>query len=227
MAISRVASSVAKNASNSTTGLVVTFGVTATPGNLAVLAIANTSMVYITPTGNIEWVYFAFGAAGVLALGNIKAAQSSVTINQGVTGAMSAVYAEYSGVGLISFDRSQGGTGTGTALASGNAGTTSQANQLWLGVMLSAAARPATNSLFSAPTNSFAIVDQAQTTLNTTNDRTSALLERIVSATGTPNAGATAAISGVWIALVAALSQAASPGGGLIVAPGFNGNLNG
>jgi len=226
MAIVRVQSKAA--ASNSTTAPTLTFDAVPTAGNVIVMAYGAATGLWIPAAGNIEWLLYPFTQSSSrhagLAIGIVKGSPSATVTCAQPTGAAALVAAEYSGLGGIKLDRQKSAaSSSGTALASGATPTTDTAVELWVGCLFSAAARPDTTTFFTALTNSFSAVAEVNSTLNTTSDRSVCLTERIVSSTGTPNTGATAAISGQWVALVAALAEIpAGGGGGMLV-----GNLRG
>lgn len=139
-------------------------------------------------------------------------ASATSTITMVGTSPIAAVAAEYSGV-TNALDRGSIATNTGTSAASGATGTTSAANELWIGGIVH---RNTNGATFSAPTNSFSIVGQTNTTSGTVNDRSACLLERIVSSTGTADAGATISASGVWIAQALTFPEPTAGGSGLI-----------
>ena len=216
MAIARVQSK--SSSSNSTSAPAVTLDSTPTEGNVIVMAFGAVSNFWIPPAGNIEWFLFPFVTSSSrmagLAVGIVKASASATITCAQTSGGSALVAAEYSGLGGMKLDRQMAASaGSGTTLASGATPTTDTANALWVGCLFSGAARSSSAAFYSALTNSFSLVGEAQTTLNTTGDRTVGLTERIVSSTGTPNTGATALSSGTWIASVISLSEIAASGG--------------
>lgn len=227
MEITRVQSKTA--ASNSTTAPTITLNSTPTPGNIIVMAVGVPTSLWIPPAGNIDWLIFPFTVSasrtGMIAVGAVRASPSATITLAQPSGASAIVAAEYSGLGGVFHDRQMAASGNSTSPASGAAATTTDAVELWVGCLFGAVARTDTSTFFSSPTNSFAIVGEVNSTLNTASDRTVALTERIVSATGAPNTGATAAISGVWVASVLALRIV--PGGGLLINPGMSGGMMG
>jgi hypothetical protein len=205
-------------AANATAAPSITMNSTPTAGNVIVMAYGGTTNFWIPPAGNIEWMLFNFVASSSrvagLAIGIVKASASATITCAQASGGGALVAAEYSGLGGVKLDRQMAASaGSGTSLASGATPTTDTANALWVGCLFSGAARASSAAFYSALTNSFALVGEAQTTLNTTGDRTVGLTERIVSSTGTPNTGATALSSGIWIASVLALSEITTSGG--------------
>lgn len=215
-AITRVQSQTANTgATASNTNLNLVFGAAPTAGNIVVLAVAAGNVAggcNVTGT-NIEfYVENVMGSGGCpifLVIGRVFAsASATITVNPSSGGAIAIAGAEYSGSGLLRLDKVQWAVGSSTSAASGATATTTTANELWVGAL---GHRNTNGSTFSAPTNSFSIVGQTNTTINTSNnDRSVALVERIVSSTGTANAGATISVTGNWGAFVATFEETPS-----------------
>lgn len=232
MAIARVQSAT-NQSSTSVATLTATLGAAPTNGNIVIAAasfLGTASQVGDSgawaATG-ITWmkvVTLAQGASSTqlsLAIGRVRAsASASIVFTCDQTGGIAMAVAEYSGASL-NFDKFVSGLGSSTAPASGATATTEAANELWIGAI---SHRATSGGTFSSPTNSFTIVGQAKSTLGTTSDRSICLLERIVSATGTANAGATVSPTGTWIAQALTIEQAAvAAGGGPYLEGGFLG----
>lgn len=215
MAINRVQSKTGTSgASSSVTTWSITFDSTPVAGNVIVAACAAFGSAsipgtpgYFSQTG-VEWmltnpsVQAASNTLLFLAIGKVlSGAGSTLTITTLTAGGMSIAAAEYSGLDTR-FDRFMSAVGNSAAPASGATGTTSKGNQLWIGAI---SHRAANGGTFSSPTNSFSIVGQAKSSMNTTSDRSVCLLERIVTSTGTANAGAAVSPTGVWAAQVLTL----------------------
>ena len=100
---------------------------------------------------------------------------------------------EYSGTNTVPDVRRVGNTGNSTTLTTATTDTTTQANELIVAV----AGQRGTfsseqTSWASSPRNSFSIVSETSSFVNTTNnDRAVAFLERIVTSTGTFSTGMT------------------------------------
>lgn len=206
-AIVRVQSKAANTAATNAATLAITLDATPTAGNYIVVGVANTSassFVRGAEQAGITWLDYnatssSQGGCTIL-FGRVSAAIASATITLtiGSSQAVSAVAVEYSAVNLKP-DKMVSASATSTSPASGATATTSSDNELWIGVI---AAQSTNSNTLSSPTNSFSIVAQTNTTNGTTNlDRNCAVLERIVSATGTANAGGTLAASKAWVAL--------------------------
>lgn len=187
----------------------VTLGATPTAGNILVAAVAffgsasQPGSACAFSSTNVVWMNTQPAAQGGsstslgLGIGRVRSGGSTtVTATIDQAGGLAFIVAEYSGLSQ-NFDKFVSAVGSSTSPASGATATTGTANQLWIGAI---SARATSGNTFSSPTNSFAIVGQAKSTLGTTSDRSICLLERIVTATGTPNAGATISPTGAWIA---------------------------
>ncbi len=216
MAIARVQSQSGNTAATNASSLVITLGAQPTPGNLLVVAAqqgvgGGTAAKMLNQTG-LTWLQttkVGSSSAGTLLLAYARVASSiaasTVTLSNNASVPIAAVVVEYSGVN-IRLDRLVGGTGQSTSPASGATETTGTANELWVGCL---AARSAASAItYSSPTNSFSIVAQTNTTNGGSNlDACVAFLEKIVTSTGTANAGATASSSCNWIASVATFDE--------------------
>lgn len=190
--------------------LSATMNSTPIAGNYLILSVSSTQGVYVSSTGNIVWLMlqglqnatgptFAFTFVGFVQP-SPSATVTITSVGSGGSQAMCFVVTEYSFTGglLVPDQYITTATGNGTTPASGASGTTQFANELWIGTL---SARSTNGTTYSAPTNSFAITDQQKTTINSANvDRSVAQLERIVSATGTSNPGATSSPTGQWCA---------------------------
>jgi hypothetical protein len=231
MAIARVQSGTANSAGSSVSTLNIVLGSTPTAGNIVVVVggivgAFGSSGPVISATGiafTILQCSAGSSVSGFIAVGRVHSgASATITITAGQAGGITIVAAEYSGANLH-LDQNAITVGSGTSLASGATGTTEVADELWIGGLI---ARNAVT--FSSPTNSFSIVAQDKSALATTSDRSVALLERIVTSTGTANAGATIGTSGIWIAGAITLHEVSSSGGGGIMRPAsMTGNISG
>lgn len=228
MAISRVQSKAGDSGAVAVLTMNLVMDAAPTNGNILVAAVCvfGTSQVrgagasFLSQSG-VTWM-FAPGLSGqgntqcnvMLALGRVFASASdTITLDYntvgGTSGGAAIVVAEYSGASTI-FDQYAAATATSTSAASGATGTTATANQLWVGAI---GARGTNGVTFSSPTNGFSIVGQDNSTINASSDRSVALLEKIVSGTGTANAGATVSSSQIWVAEVLTLQEAPAAGG--------------
>jgi hypothetical protein len=215
MAIARVQSKTANSGAVGVTSLNLVFDAAPTAGNLLVLVVgSNAGSPTVDSGSGVSWVLIQkLGASNTLQsvfVGRVySGASATVTVNLSSSVSIAIAAAEYSGIGSA-FDREVGATGNSTTPDSGATGTTSSANQLWIGAMT---ARQTSGVTFSSPTGGFAIVVQDKTSAGSTGDRAVCLLEQIVSSTGTPDAGATISASSVWVAQVLTF-EVASAGGG-------------
>lgn len=209
MAIARVQSKTANSGASLATTVSVTLDATPTAGNILVVSYAalfglSAGSPFVTCSGVTFSTYVWIGSGtlvGVLAVGRVlSGASATITANAG-SGGNAIVAAEYSGSNIVA-DVYAAATNTSTSAASGDTAATNAAAELWVGAL---AARNAIT--YSSPTNSFSIVGQDKSSVGTANDRAAALLERIVSSTGTANAGATLSASNVWTAQVLTLKE--------------------
>jgi len=131
---------------------------------------------------------------------NVSSAGTSVTVNLASSLKASAVVAEYSGIlSSGATDVTAATTGSSSSPSTGTTSTTTQGDELWIGG-LDAIGTPT----YSSPTNSFSIVANAVSTGGITSSRErSALLQKIVSITGTANTGATLSSSAQWSGTIA------------------------
>jgi hypothetical protein len=161
----------------------------------------------------------------MLAIGRVfSGASATISITTVAAGGISAAGAEYSGVSAL-VDKFASAVGaSGTTAATGATGTTTVANELFV---CAVGSRGTNGVTFSAPGDGFAIVGQDKSSLNTSGDRSVALLEKIVSATTTASPTLTISASNVWVAQVATLEETpAAGGGGMIRNPGMNAGIN-
>lgn len=192
------------NTGNSTTAtsLVLTLGSAPTAGNILVLGFVDASVTNrlygITQTG-VTWTYYPVlnttTGNTVLAVGRVFAsAGTTITIARLDTSSftsMAAVVAEFSGTN-IRLDKQVGATGNSASPATGATATLDTANELLVAALSSRGQFSTATTVFSSPTNSFAIIDQDNTTVNTANaDRALCLLAQVVSSTSGVSAGAT------------------------------------
>ncbi len=218
MAITRVQSKTANTAATNTTSLTLTFDATPTAGNVIILAVtagtASNAISRMTDQTGITWQNYpstqAPGTTTILGRIASSIASATVTINNTATSPIAVVGVEYSGINIRP-DKQKQANGTSTSAASGATETTTSANELWVGAM---SARGQNANTMSAPTNSFSIVAQTNTTNGTSNaDVTCGFLERIVTSTGTANAGVTIT-SNTWMAQVMTFEEVSSVAGG-------------
>ena len=82
--------------------------------------------------------------------------------------AAACVLGEYTGT-RANFDRSARNTGSGTSVSNGTTSTTSVPNELVFAVLGTRGTYSTATTVFSSPTNAFAIVDQDNSTINAVN----------------------------------------------------------
>lgn len=204
MAITFVQSKTATTAAVNAATLDVVLDATPTQGNIiAVAGSTSGSMPVLSATG-IDFFSVTRTAANnvgtVLAIGWVQASPSATLTATCIAAVpISLVAAEYTGISL-SLDQVVTAIGSGTSPSSGTTDTTTQANELWLGAIGVRNTGPGT--IFSLPLNSFAIVDQTNSsTGGASADRAVVLLSRIVSATGTVTVACTSSANNNWAAV--------------------------
>jgi hypothetical protein len=137
-------------------------------------------------------------------LGIVSASASkSITINLNAAPAAAAVgdVCEYSGIATSSFlDQTASANGDNAKPLTGTTITTTQANELWVGLTMSTF-----SSAQSSPLNSFTLYDGTYTYPVSV-----AFLSYIASATGTANSGTTISNTQYWAGCIATFKAAAS-----------------
>lgn len=208
-AITRVQSKTANSGSAGVTSQSVVLDSAPTAGNYIVLVAvsgitaAPEDRFTVDNTSGIIWTGKLYSSANnviiLMMLGRVfSGASATITVSIATSSRVAMVAAEYSGTNLR-LDKEMAATGSSTSLASGATATTANANELWVGGMGQRASSAIT---FSSPTNSFSIVGQTTSTgTATNNERAAALLERIVTSTGTANAGVTSDQNFQWAAM--------------------------
>lgn len=152
------------------------------------------------PTGWTLAVSRNYGSIPFAVLGNISIFYRQNVPSQDTTGNFvisdpgynSLVVAEYYGIASSPLDRTASNAGTNTAPSTGTTAVTTQAKELLIGGLGSAA-----NVIYSNSINSFTIVEQNNFT------RSNVFLERIVNATSTYGTGATQSQNSRWAGVVA------------------------
>lgn len=215
--IARVQFKSANTAATNATTLAIVMDATPTAGNMLVVSAAigsaASTICRMSEQTGITWLeQTRSGTNGnhLFAVGRVAStiASATITVSANATSPISAVAAEYSGTN-IRVDKAASAVGTSTSAASGATETTSTAAELWVGAITSRSS--STPVTFSAPTNSFSIVAQTTTSVGGTNsDNSAALLDQVVAATGTPNAGATVSASQNWVASVLTFEEVTS-----------------
>jgi hypothetical protein len=152
----------------------------------------------------------------------VTGGQTSVVISSqaGSGAAMSGVLVEYSGKNIVPDVWALPKTGTSTTPNTNVTDTTTSPNDLIVSALAQRGAFASEQTAWaSSPTNSFSIVAQTSTFINTTNnDRAIAALERFATATGTFSTGVTISVSQQFTACIVAfreVPQVASNIGGL------------
>lgn len=208
--ISRVQLKTANTAAATASTLNLVFDTTPTAGNTIVLAIATGLGIQNVTGTNVEFTYIERVTTNscivTLAVGRVfGSASATVTVTTVTATAIAIAGAEYTGSGMLRVDKQTTSSGSSTAPNTGTTATTTNAKELWVGAL---AHRNQNGDTFTSPTNSFSIVGQTSTTLNTAgNDRTAGLFEQIVSSTGTANAGATVSVTNNWAGAAATLEE--------------------
>ena len=216
-AIARVQSGSNGIASNS---LAITWGQVNTSGNLLVAVVncldqsGGSSATITAPSGWSTAVSKAsFGGIGKVYIFYYENAPSigfsaTFTCSVGSSNAkMTGEMVEYSGVATSgSLDKTASTTGdVSTTAATGTTATTTQANELWVGGIID---QLTSGTTFSAPTNSFSLVAQNNSTSG--GGGASVFLERIVSSTGAASSTVTLSQGDAWSGVMATFSAASS-----------------
>lgn len=192
--------------------LALTFGSNTTVGNYVLVGI-NINTTALQAATILETAYVSVctrfienvtGPSDIfMILARVLTAGTALTVDppSSTVAVTAAVAAEYSANHLELDQGPSGGTGLGTALASGTL-TSPYQDTLFVGLLGQRlqAATPNT-SWASAPTNSFSIVAQTSSTVNGANlDRSMAFLERITTGSnpGSISAGCTSSINAQW-----------------------------
>lgn len=227
MAIAFVQAKAATSGASNVSTINVVFDAAPANGNVIfLLTSSGGGFCRIASDANITWFAAApYGGGSSTFLqpfiGIVKTGSASATITVDTTSSTSlvAVAAEFSGVSPTP-DRLTFSSAFNTTPDTGTTPTTTSANQLWLGWIVN---RFANGTTFTSPTNSFSIVAQTKSTLNTTNDRSVALLYKIVGSTGAANTGVTAD-NGVWVGEMTTFPEASSGGtAGMLYIPNLDG----
>jgi hypothetical protein len=161
--------------------------------SIAQTGVTWTYQIKKTTTGMAVAIWFGVVGAG---------ASKTITITLAVSAYNGAVgdVCEYSGVLTSSFlDKTAINTGTGTTSDTGTTANTTQADELWIGAILS------DYRAQSNPTQGFTLLDGAQIP----GECSGGYLEKIVSAIGTANSGDTLTSSSVWLGCIATFKAAA------------------
>ncbi len=229
MAIARVQSKAANTGASAAASLNLVLDAAPTNGGVLILVVSTSTAtaVSVPTSANVSW----FGGAKNLTttsmvaifIGYVRTASASATIAITLsTGSqpIAAACAEYSGFSHAQLDTSSSnGATTGTTVTSGATPTTRSANELWI---TGVGVRCNSTLTFSSPINSFSIVANTSTTIGGANaDRSVALLERIVTSTGTANGGVTTSQSNAWVAYTITFDDAGEGTVELIGSGGF------
>jgi hypothetical protein len=179
------------------------WGTATTAGNFLALLVAATGTsaapTFNTPTSFTAGAAIASGTQNVstaiyywAGASSQSGAQAVTIANATNTAAACIELVEYSGVVSSNpSDKIKTNSGSSASPDSGTTATTSQAKELWLAVL----GTKMTNGSFNTPTNGFTIQDTVgMGSLNCT----LGFLDKVVSATGTADGGATASASANW-----------------------------
>ncbi len=206
VAPARVASQVA-SAQLSGTTTTITWPSNTTAGNFLAAVISSRNESSVTAPGWVTATSKIFQSSRTLYImyaENCSAVSTTVFTTDATAQQICA--AEYSGMATSSsLDTGivASAVGTSTTPASGATGTSTQADELWIGAI-----GTISNITFSLPTNSFLIYSTDSAGIPN-----AALLDQVVSSTGTANAGCTISSSVAWAAAVAAFKGAAAATG--------------
>jgi hypothetical protein len=212
MAITYVSASHAKSSSTSSSSVSATWAQTTTAGNTLFILVtaSNNSDFSINTPANFTLAdagaYTAASAYVHTALfyrENAPASSGSQSVSFSSTTIGACIQlAEYSGLATSSsLDKHANNNGNGTTPDSGTTATTTQPSELWI-----AALGIASSSTFSSAANGFTIEDS----ITAGTAPSLAFLDKIVSSTGTADAGATASSTGHWAGAIGTFQAASS-----------------
>ncbi len=190
-----------------------------TPGNIVVVSVgllSSSSGDVSAPNINFVYKSVAGGSScnSIVAVGMAQtSASATITVTSPSSGGIAIVATEYSGVDA-DVDRWASNTGATNADDSGTTAATTTANELWIGTLVHRFGTTSSGAAYASPTNSFTIRGQVVSTINSSADRLVGQLEKIVSATGTANTGATSSGgsgSNTWSGQIIALRESCAP----------------
>jgi len=158
----------------------------------------------ITQTG-VTWTHVTSGqGSGYLdveiwigVVGSGASSSASVAVGSSVVAGVADI-CEYKGIASSPTDETASNSGSSTTTDTGTTPTTTQANELWIGGIVSAS-----GSQLTSPTNGFTLLDGAGYNYLIS----AAYLEKIVSSAGTADSGTTAS-SAQWAGCIAAFKAA-------------------
>jgi len=223
-AIARVQSKAANTSATNATSLPIVMDSTPTAGNVLVIAYTGGGTSNNDPRmseqAGITWQIYqnhnSTSGTGGIAFGRVAAGIASSTVTLACTSSqpLAAIAVEYSGTNIRS-DKQIAATGSSTTAATGaTSEATNNANELWFA---SVSCRSNANvPVFSSPVlagtgGTAAFVAQTNTNNAGSNlDRDIAAIERIVTATGSPNASATMSSTNQWNALLMTFEETPS-----------------
>lgn len=201
-----------------------------TAGNYVVMVMSSTqinSFRVVAGANEKDWigglVAYGYNGTGTTMTGIylykvITGGQTSVVISipSGASFTAAAVLKEYSATNLVPDVWVPGATGNSATLTTSTTDTTNSANELIV-VALGQRAQIATVASNAAswlsgtpptPTNSFTVVEQSSTNINTSNsDRAVAFLERLVTSTGTYSTSVGSLFSNQWTAPIVTFKE--------------------
>ena len=208
-AAARVQSATGTTGASASTTIGVTMGSAPVSGNTLVAVIATrgttANRVSAITGGGVTWsrVSQATNGSGTTTEiwygPNVSTGTTAITITQ-ASPISAAVVIEYSGVlPSASFDLAANSTGSSTAASTGTTGTTTQANELWIGGIGIADGRRTLNAPYG---NTFTVVAFPKSGAVNTGAMIYAL-EKIVSTTGAASTGGTVSTSDAWSGAIA------------------------
>lgn len=220
--ITRVQSAKGGATNATTTSFNITFGATPTPGNIIIACLSpkgssiffKVTATNITFFGNCDGFNATAGLSPMIYVGVVGSSPGSTigfTNMQASSIAVRAVAAEYSGLNAVRFDNPINGTNGNSGSPATPTLTTQDAEELIIAILTHRGTWATEQTgLYTSPTNSFSIVDQTSTNINTSNnDVAIAMLERITAA----------AVSGITAGATISSAQWASDGQAFRIAP--------
>jgi hypothetical protein len=191
-----------------------TWDTATTEGNLLVLVVTNRDgNAVTTPAGwTLAEERRVAASQTIYVFYKQGAASESGAVNATLSGSVpwQAYLLEYAHIAPTgALDVTVDATGTSTTPSTGTTATTTQAQELWLGIL-----NQGSGAVHTLPTNGFTIVDQSQESGHST-----AVLEKTVTATGTASTSTTTSSGSAWVGVMVTFKAGlAEPASYLLVA---------
>ena len=201
-----------------TSSIAVTLGSTPSNGNALIAcvcmcgsggaSVSSISQTNVTWTKQTSKAYSTSSSTSEIWFGVVSAsASTSITFNLSNVNTgyyqIADVY-EYSGVAVSSFlDKTASSAALSSSPNTGTTAATTQNDELWIGATAVTSGGYGANVAQSSPTNSFTLLDGANTDKSITAHSSLGFLEKIVSSTGTANTDTTIPSSQQWAGCIA------------------------